>query len=552
MRLIDRVTSRYRALGYWEGMASGAAVYTPVQTNPRREESVQNLVAAATQAYETNGVVFACMLVRMMMLAEASFKFRRLSDKSLFGNKDLSLLEYPWPGTTAGELWARMEQGNSLDGNAFVARVENDELLILPPKEVVIVSEMVTSSSGIRYKRPLGYDWDPQRFPGNTDKSQAQFFTADEVAHWSPVPDPRANFRGMSWITPVLREISSDTAMTSYKTQYMDHGHPITAIKYDRPLSADTINALMSRIEAKVGGVGNAWKPLIFDQGADPVLSKGLDQLDFRNIQAGGELRICAAAGVSPILIGLRNAEAGESYQSAMRQLADMHMRPLWRSACASLQKLVNTPGGAQLWYDTSDIAALQAAETEKAQVTQVSAAAMLTFVQAGFTRDSVISAVTSGDLTQLQEAPLAPPPGTTEKVSETGVLGQPSDKVGQAPGVQTVLTKAQTPASKMPMPASFPTTPSSTGRRSPTANSRSADPMFEQDVSGTTIQVYPILNVEMPAAQVTNQVTVEPAPVQTVVLPAPPAPTVEDGNAEFTFRRDQQGRIISAKKRMD
>jgi len=75
---------------------------------------------------------------------------------------------------------------------------------------------------------------------------------------------------------------------------------------------------------------------------------------------------------------------------------------------------------------------------------------------------------------------------------------------------------------------------------------------MFEQDVSGTTIQVYPILNVEMPPAQVTNTVNVEPAPVQTVVLPAPPAPTVEDGNAEFTFRRDQQGRIVSAKKRMD
>ena len=30
------------------------------------------------------------------------------------------------------------------------------------------------------------------------------------------------------------------------------------------------------------------------------------------------------AAGVSPILIGLRSADSGETYQSAMRQLADM------------------------------------------------------------------------------------------------------------------------------------------------------------------------------------------------------------------------------------
>jgi hypothetical protein len=30
------------------------------------------------------------------------------------------------------------------------------------------------------------------------------------VAHWSPIPDPLANFRGMSWLTPVLREIDAD------------------------------------------------------------------------------------------------------------------------------------------------------------------------------------------------------------------------------------------------------------------------------------------------------------------------------------------------------
>lgn len=476
MRLLDQLTARYRAMGYWEGMASGAAVYSSVGSDPRREGSAQHIVNAATQAYETNGVVFACMLVRMMMLAEASFKFRAKSDKHLYGNQDLRILEYPWPGATAGELWARMEQANSLDGNAFIAKVENDELLMLPPKEVVIVSEVVTSSTGIKYKRPIGYDWDPERRPGAVPgKSKAQFFTVDEVAHWSPVPDPTANFRGMSWITPVLREIQADSSMTAYKSKYMEYGTPVVAVKYDRPLNSTTVDMLMERIVAKFGGVNNAWKPLIFDQGGDPTMADGLDRLDFRNIQAGGELRICAAAGVSPILIGLRNADSGESYQSAMRQLADMHMRPMWRSACASLQKLVpNVPSGSQLWFDTSDIAALQAAETEKAQVTQVSAAAMLTFVQAGFTRDSVISAVTSGDLTQLVEAPLSPPPGTTEKVSEVGTPGQPTDKVGQAPGVQPVLTKPQTPASKMPMPASFPTMPSGTGRpRGPSANSK-------------------------------------------------------------------------------
>src|SRR6185503_3450689 len=295
MRLLDRVTSRYRAQGYWEGMASGASVLTSYPLNPKREQAVQNIVAAAQQAYETNGVVFAYTLVRMMMLAEAAFKFRSLKDKHLFGNPDLRILEYPWPGATAGELWARMEQANSLSGNAFVAKIEDDELLMLPANEVVIVSEVVTSSSGVKYKRPIGYDWDPNRLPGVTRNADAQFFTADEVAHWSPIPDPAARFRGMSWLSPVLREVGADSAMTSYKTLYMDRGSPITAVKYARPLKPETIDYLMDRIQAKFGGAANAWKPLIFDQGADPVLSAGLESLDFRNVQAGGELRICAA-----------------------------------------------------------------------------------------------------------------------------------------------------------------------------------------------------------------------------------------------------------------
>jgi phage portal protein BeeE len=261
----------------------------------------------------------------------------------------------------------------------------------------------------------------------------------------------------------VLREVASDSAMTAYKTLYMDHGSPVTAVKYDRALKPESVDYLMERIASKFGGVSNSWRPLIFDQGAEPVLSAGLDVLDFRNVQAGGELRICAAAGVNPILIGLAPADGGTTYQSAMRQLADMHMRPLWRSACAALQNLVpNVPSDAQLWFDTSDIAALQAAETEKAQVTQVSAAAILTFIQAGMTPDSAILAATAGDLTLLKPDPNA----------ALAAAGAP--KTGQGAGVQPVLTKPQTPASKMPMPSSLPTMPTSTGRpRGPSANGR-------------------------------------------------------------------------------
>jgi hypothetical protein len=37
------------------------------------------------------------------------------------------------------------------------------------------------------------------------------------VAHFAPIIDPLADFRGMSWLTPILREIQADQAMTRHQ-----------------------------------------------------------------------------------------------------------------------------------------------------------------------------------------------------------------------------------------------------------------------------------------------------------------------------------------------
>ncbi len=119
-RLLDRVVERYRAQGYYEGLASGAAVLTTFGTDNNREGAYQQVVAQAQQAYSTNGVVFACILTRMMVLAEARFQMQSLVDKGTYGTPDLRILEYPWPGGTTADLIARMEQDGSTAGTAFI------------------------------------------------------------------------------------------------------------------------------------------------------------------------------------------------------------------------------------------------------------------------------------------------------------------------------------------------------------------------------------------------------------------------------------------------
>jgi hypothetical protein len=470
---------------YNEGEMSGAAVMLQWQSDPNREMSIGSLIGQAQQAYRTNGPVFACILARIMLLSQARFTFQNLVTKQLHGTEDLRILEYPWDNATTAELVARMEQDRSQAGNAYIWKADDTTLVRLPPEQVTIVSHEVEAPGGGRYRRVLGYDWDPT--PTSVGASStAQFLLVDEVAHWSYIPDPAANFRGMSWLTPILQEVSADSGMTAYKTMYLDHGQPVTAVKYAAKLQPASIDAAVSRIMGKYGGVSNAWKPLIVDQGADPIMGAPLKDLDFRAVQAGGEQRICSNAGVPATIIGLRSSEQNETWETAVRRFADLFGRSSWASLAATLQKLVpNVPAkGVRLWYDTTDIAALQAAETERAQVTQVNAAATLTLIQAGMTRESVIATVSSGDWSQLVPDPNAPTPGVVERETITAPVpfdtaGQPDPgattvatssgtrppRVGTPPGgPQALLTKAQTPASKKPMPASFPT-PATNGK---------------------------------------------------------------------------------------
>ena len=214
MRLVDQLGLRYRTQGYYEGMASGAAVLMTYGTDDNREGPPPAVAQKSQQMYATNGIVFAVILARMMLFSEATFKFRSNIDKRLYGNTSLRILEKPAPNQTTGELLARMEQDVSLCGNAFIWRAEPDLLVRLPPDEITIVSQKVRSSLGGMYREVIGYDWDPKPMPGIKSKApprgseNGHMFTPDEIAHWSPYPDPLANFRGMSWMTPIAREIA--------------------------------------------------------------------------------------------------------------------------------------------------------------------------------------------------------------------------------------------------------------------------------------------------------------------------------------------------------
>jgi hypothetical protein len=116
---------------------------------------------------------------------------------------------------------------------------------------------------------------------------------------------------------------------------------------------------------------------------------------------------------VPPLLIGLESIKgAGKSYQEVIRRFGDITLRPLWRSLCGALESLVDdVPAGARLWFDTSEIAALQDGEQVKAQVTLIRSQSLLALDQAGFDKMSAVKAIEAGDMNQLKPAAVPPPP---------------------------------------------------------------------------------------------------------------------------------------------
>lgn len=359
--------------------------------------------AAYGAAGETgNAVVFSCIGRRMSVFSEATFKWRRLSNKKLWGDEGLQKLEHPWPGGSTGAMFARAEQDVSLAGNAFI-RDTGDGLERLRPDWVTIVSEVQVDQLGEQVRRVIGYAYDPV---GDPDRSLA-FYPATEVAHWAPIPDPLAYFRGMSWLTPVVREVNADVRMAEFRDAYFRNAATANlVITYKDKVAPERIERIKTAIAARHSGVENAFGTMVFDEGADlTVVGSNMEGAAFDALQAAGETRICMAAGVPAIVVGARQglqASAIGEYQQALRAFADMTMRPNWRSFCAALETLAPPPPGSQLWFDVSDVSALRQGEKDQADTMVQMAAAANQFFMAGFSADSIVEALSSGDVTLL------------------------------------------------------------------------------------------------------------------------------------------------------
>jgi hypothetical protein len=380
----------------------------------------------AVAGHGGNAVVWAIERFRLAVFSEARFQFQQLRKGrpgDLFGAEQLALLERPWAGGTTGDLLTRMLLDADLAGNSFWVLLDG-ELVRLRPDWVEIVLADRRDSDGMRVGyRKVGYFY----YEDGKLGGKPAVFLPGEVAHFAPTPDPLATYRGMSWLTPVLREIQADTEATRHKLKFFEHAAtPNLAVSLPAEVSADQFRDFVELMDANHQGTDNAYRTLYTGGGADvTVIGADMRQLDFKVTQGAGESRLAAAGGVHPAIVPLSEGLQGSTLNAgnlgaAKRIVADATLRPLWRNAAGSLEVLLPPPTGARLWYDDRDVAFLREDAKDAAEITQLQAATIRQLVEAGFTPESAKAAVLAGNMdllvhsgylsVQLQEPGTKPP----------------------------------------------------------------------------------------------------------------------------------------------
>jgi hypothetical protein len=414
MRLLDALRGKEVARYTTDDYANWVATYGytgftgPVQMTLKGSpaEGVSPEFSGFASAYKSNGIVFACMLARMSVFSATRFQWQRILNgrpSEMFGTPALATLETPWYGGTTQDLLMRMIQDADLAGNSYWYRDGRDLARLRPDWTSVILAER----PGGGYRK-AGYYYEE---PGNPNSAQG--FQPQDVAHFAPLPDPFFTYRGMSWLTPVIRELQTDNQMSGHKSQFFANAAtPNLAVTLHQDVKPEGFARFEEMFQRKYAGPENAGKTLMLGGGADvTVVGKDFRQMDFSEVQGHGETRIAAAAGTPPVIVGLSEGLAAATYSNygqARRRFADGTIHPLWQNAAGSLQQILPPPdSGTRLWYDSRDVPFLREDEMDAATIQNTEAITINTLISAGYEPDSVVKAVTAGDFGLLKHSGL-------------------------------------------------------------------------------------------------------------------------------------------------
>ncbi len=423
---------------------------------------------------------FTCMALRLRVFSDVRFGFREFSvgkpgkvvgdlDGRNPASRGLKLLQTPEPGLTTGDLLARMSLDNDWTGNAYVLR-RNDRLVRLRPDWVTMIIRAPN--------RPKSGPWDIdseligylylEGGPGSGNEPIR--LLPEEVAHWAPTPDPLARRRGQSWVMAVVREILADSAAVTHEGKFFENDATVNQqLVFEKGTSKEIFEYAKDAFKESHEGIGNAYKTLFVLGAKLEKIGTDFKDMDFTALQGRFETRIAAASGIGPVLAQFSEGLQGSAlnagnYQAVRRMVADTMFRPLWRNLCGSLEHIIETPAGKELWYFETDTPFLQEDQKDAAQILQTATVAMENLIRSGWEAESIlefVAASTGLDASMLKHTGLfsiqLQAPGST-KMPQGEAPGElpvgPGPAIPEKPAINPAANpqgNGKTPAGSLP-----------------------------------------------------------------------------------------------------
>jgi hypothetical protein len=427
------------------------------------EDPSVSFAGLTTAIFSRSPIAFAALMARWKVFSQARFQWQQMfggRQGTLFGSPALAVLEHPEPGETTVDLALRAISDADLEGDWFgalreVGRTRRLKRLRPDWTAVVIGSRNPDVDPAVIGLDPdaevIGYGYQPG---GAASGNDVVAFGPEEVAHFHPNINPLSRYRGMPLIMSALHEIQADQAATQHKLAFFKNG-ATAAVAISMPEGWDSEKAKkwIDAFEKKNTGALRAYRTIYFNAGMKAeTVGSNFQQMTFDALQGKAETRLAAITGMLPSVVGFSEGLQGSSlnagnFTAAARATADVTLRFLWANFCGSLETIITAPGGSRLWYDEGSIPFLQADVQDKADVLQKNGQTITNFVQQGFTPDSAVDAVVSGDYTRLVHTGLP-------SVQLQPATALPSDQ-GSAALAEPLVTVAQVLSKRAELEAS-------------------------------------------------------------------------------------------------
>jgi hypothetical protein len=351
-----------------------------------------------------NGPIFSLIAFRADLFSQVRWSFRQRRNGKpgdIFSNASLDVVN------DDPQLNKWMILDNDLAGNFYGYR-DLDRVTRLRPDWVELAYDKPLEAWDAKLAAVLFYEGGPL---GKKPEDAIKFLPED-VIHWYDRPDPERRGLGMSWITPIAREIAADNAANAHKLKFFENGAtPNLVFKFPETRTPAQIKEFKEMIDTENVGAYNAYKNLYLGGGADAtIIGADLKQLEFSITQGTGESRLASAARVPAVLVGFSEglqAATYSNYASARRMAADGLLHPLWVSAAQALGQVIEAPASSEFWYDAYDIPFLREDKADEANIRATDGQTIRTLVDAGYEPDSVVAAVEAGDWTLLNHTDL-------------------------------------------------------------------------------------------------------------------------------------------------